>query len=221
MANFFDSSVALKLKPFKESAAAVVRELSDRHVLEDEFLLDPTGFLVTRLHDTAAARIPRRQLNGANRFLFSVMSNEKFLGWIKSYQEQTLENLQADPLAVIDKEKVRVDLAKAMLEFGDPEIISAILPGNLGVRYDPDAVSEAIGGNAMIVEGPVETEIVIIAVVAAVIVAVVVVMVGAKMRSEFAERAILRDIFVDTREMNTIAEALVQVGSELRARGRI
>lgn len=248
MATYFNSSAALKLKPFKASAASILRELSERQVLEDEFLPDPSGFLASRLHGPAAVRIPRTKLNAANRFLFAIMSNEKFRGWINDYQENFLKQLEEDPLAIIDKDQLRMDLAKAMVEFGDAEIIGAILPGNLrpGLGDDPEVVFDVIGnitGRPVLVNqvtstemtqvvsiagGPgriadvaveIETLIYAVAAVAVAAVAVAVVVVGAAPR--FSDRAILRDVFVDTREMANIAESLIKIGNELRSRGRI
>jgi hypothetical protein len=247
MSSYFDSSIVLKLKPFKSSAAEIIRDLSDKRILEEEFLIDPAGYLAAKLHSQFASRIPRGRLNGANRFLFSVMSNEKFLGWLTEYQAQALKSFEEDPLAIIDKNKVRLDLAKAMVEFGDAEIIGAILPGNLKPTPgdDPEVAFDVIGtiaGGPVVllmqvvttnstqvqtIAGPpfenasvaVEIETLIYAVAAVAVFVVAVAVIGAEAR--FADRAILRDVFVDVRQMNNIAESLVQMGRELRNRGRL
>lgn len=242
MANFFDSSVALKLKPFKDSTATILRELSDRRTLEDEFLVDPSGYLASRLHGAAAAKIPRGRLNSANRFLFSIVSNEKFLGWIKDYQELSLKTFETDPLAFIDKNKLRSDLAKAMIEFGDPEIIGAALPGNFksGLGEDPEVVFDVIGtiqgwpgqptpvviGAPVIIGVPanmasvaVEIETLIYAVAAVAVFVVAVAVIGAEAR--LGDRPILRDAFIDMRDMGNIADALVNMGNQLRLEGRL
>lgn len=146
MPDYFRDSVVLKLKPFRKPVAAILDELNDGTVLEEEFLPDPAGFLALRLHGAAALRVPRRRLDAANRFLFSAMSNERFRAWMESYQEERLSEIEKDPYAVVDKERLLRDLAQAMAEAADPEIIASLLPGRFKPRWDdPDLVFDVIG----------------------------------------------------------------------------
>jgi hypothetical protein len=242
MNSFFSTSAALKLKPFRGRAAEILKELSDKNTLEDEFLTDPAGFLSTRLHGDAARHVSRARLNSANRLLFSVMSNEKFVAWLSRYQEECLSQFDADEFAVIDKGKVRADFAKALAEFGDADIIEATLVGNVphfglddpdlvfdvigNIKGRPDlpVVSQAldmrgIGGNRgnWAADVAVEIETLVYAVAAVAVFVVAVAVVGKSAR--FGDRPVFRDLFFSGRELANVADALTQRANAMRARG--
>jgi hypothetical protein len=136
-----------------------------------------------------------------------------------------------------------------MVEYGDAEIIGALLPSGLRPvnGEDPEVVFDVIGNISgrpnliftqvittdatqvqTIVGGPfrvadvaveIETLIYAVAAVAVFVVAVAAAVIGAEAR--FADRAVLRDVFIDMRQMNNIAESLVKMGQDLRNSGRI
>jgi hypothetical protein len=244
MTSYFDSSAVLKLKPFKTSVAAILKELSVKQVLEEEFLLDPAGFMAVRLHGHFASRIPRARLNSANKLLFSLMGNKGFVEWLDRYQERAVKVFQDDEFAVIDKSKIRYDFAKAIAEFGDADIINSALVGNVPQSSPPDPgdVFDVIGNIAgrpdlsaiqtvtsdltaigtghrrlEAADVAVEIETLIYAVAAAAVFVVVVAVVGRS--AQPVDKVFYREMFVSSREIANIADALVQRSEQLRAKG--
>ena len=66
------------------------------------------------------------QTNEANQFLFSVLSNDKFVQWLEKYQKQTIKNYNNSG-KLPSKRKVLQEFAKGLIENGDPKILSDLL----------------------------------------------------------------------------------------------
>ncbi len=131
MTGFFDKSAQLKLKPFMVPAARIVDELANsRDTLEDEFLVDPSGFLASRLYGVSAKRIPRANLNAANQFIFSALSNSRFREWVAQYENKLADELATGDFSEIDKDRLRLDLAQALIDSAEPGLLLPIMGRN-------------------------------------------------------------------------------------------
>lgn len=124
MVDFFEKSAVLKIKPFAEPAAQILSELAeDESKLKNDFLSDPSSFFAGKLYGAYSENIPKSTLNDANKFLFSALSNKKFCDWIEAYSDELKKELESGDLAEIDKDKLRMDLAEAMIDSADPSIL--------------------------------------------------------------------------------------------------
>jgi len=106
------------------------------------FLADPTGVLIKMLFP--GQEYSTMEINAANRLLFSMLSNQKFMEWAKSHQEKMARDaLEAtkikDPdeamrvfTGLFDKRKAFVDILHGLKETMDVEIIGALLQAMSG-----------------------------------------------------------------------------------------
>ena len=65
-------------------------------------------------------------INKANQFLFSVLSNDKFMKWLENYQKETINRYNKSG-KLPSKKKVLQEFAKGLIENGDPKILNDLL----------------------------------------------------------------------------------------------
>lgn len=99
---------------------------------------NPVGLLAERLPFLRDLRISDFRESTANKFLFSVLSNNEFREWLQNYQIKlnkiiddtwNMKEARATTFNVeaIDREKISHDAAEALLRYGDKEIIYNLL----------------------------------------------------------------------------------------------
>jgi hypothetical protein len=176
--------------------------------LRQLFVSDPAGVIGQFV--LPDAQVPAAEVNRGNRLLYSLLSNERFLAWAREYERDLLaqakETLQAaDPwqamgayLAVADRGRLHADLAAAVAEFADKELIASLM-------WQPRELSASEPGVAVAAA----TWIFLIAVVALAAVAVAAVFAGPPIA------VALEDGLVDRAELRAVAN---QVAAQLGTR---
>ncbi len=228
MSNFFDTSSSLRLKPFESSAADILDELASGSAEKiDSFLIDPSGYLLSKLDPGVIAQLPRNSLNSANRFLYSAISNPEFREWLDAYDVKLATMVDEDEFSEIDDSKIRSDVAEALSRFADPEIMEALiesppqphlfprpndpkgLPPSFPLRPDPTtAISPGIA-------------VVVWAVIAVTVAAVALAVIGAKAgRDSFHSERIGR-FRLSGQGMANIADMMVEYAERLREAGKL
>ncbi|WP_434387372.1 hypothetical protein [Melittangium boletus] len=111
------------------------------------FIQDPSGLIMERVFEE---KLPPQRASAANRLLFSVLANKKFLGWLDEYSTQNRGRR-------VSKDEFNHDFAKALIEFGDHELLLSVLshaesgfvlPG-LGDRANQFLINNAAGSIAV------------------------------------------------------------------------
>jgi hypothetical protein len=64
--------------------------------------------------------------NAANELLYSVLNNEKFMKWTEEYQKSLVEQYNRTG-KIPERKELLQDLAKGIMEHGDPKILSDLL----------------------------------------------------------------------------------------------
>lgn len=120
----------------------------DRRML---FLRDPTGTLAATLFNDFGP-IPLGQIQFANRILFSLLSNKKFLAWAGKYQQSLEKEAKKSTgqdnvdialrqyLIDLDRRVLLQDFTEAAAQFADQELMLAMMsppPGSVSTTPDP------------------------------------------------------------------------------------
>lgn len=100
-------------------------ELEKNPELANAFIRNPIVVLQTKIFPEFP-KFDIDQTNEANQFLFSVLSNDKFVQWLEKYQKQTIKNYNNSG-KLPSKRKVLQEFAKGLIENGDPKILSDLL----------------------------------------------------------------------------------------------
>jgi hypothetical protein len=110
-------------------------EQSDAH--KQLFVSDPSGVITKMLLPDVP--FSESTINDANRILYSMLSNAKFMKWANEYQQklydEALETTKIkDPdeamkimTALFDKRKIYADLVQGLIDSGDKEIVGTII----------------------------------------------------------------------------------------------
>jgi hypothetical protein len=125
----------LKYKDFRSDVSRFYVELNEDPALRSLFFENPTMVLRTRLPSLGRADLDGQHDELANKLLFSALSNERFVTFMKEYQEKKNEALSRylespdDERAAseFDEHKLRGEVAEALLAFGDKELLSRII----------------------------------------------------------------------------------------------
>ena len=100
-------------------------ELEKNPELATSFIRNPIVVLQTKIFPELP-KFDIDQTNEANQFLFSVLSNDKFMQWLEKYQKQTIKNYNNSG-KLPTKQKVLQEFTKGLIENGDPKILSDLL----------------------------------------------------------------------------------------------
>lgn len=92
----------------------------------DLFVSNPVGMLSQHFPETIG-KVNVDKISEANRLVFSIMANDKFRDWAVEYSNNIKQKFTLDDAKKLDKSKLRMDLAKAILDSGDKEIIYSLL----------------------------------------------------------------------------------------------
>lgn len=105
--------------------------------LRQLYLRDPAGIIQKKIFP-GQENIPKTEINRGNRLLYALLSNDRFLEWSRSYEEELITRAREatrieDPsralhtyLAVVDRTTLHQDVASAATRFCDPELMAAL-----------------------------------------------------------------------------------------------
>lgn len=127
--------LVLKYQDFQGETSGFFKELNKDADLRSLFFTNPSLVLRTKLPSLRSIDVSDQQDELANRVLFSVLSNERFMTFLKEYQSKKNQALKrfikssGDKQAAkeLDERTIKMEFAEAMLKFGDKELMSNIL----------------------------------------------------------------------------------------------
>lgn len=118
------------------------------------FAASPAGEIAHALFD-GRVKLPPQEIDRANRIVFALLSNPRFISWSRDYQRRLLKDIGRKALTartrhdakrtlfqMLGKRRIFLDFAKGMKDFGDEELFYAMglkAPGvDLGSIFQPD-----------------------------------------------------------------------------------
>jgi hypothetical protein len=132
----------LKHQDFRDEVSGFFKELNKDSNLRSLFFTNPSLVLRTKLPSLGNVNISEQQDDLANRVLFSVLSNDEFKTFLREYQKKktkAVERFLKSPqdkkaAAELEERTIRLELAEAMLKFGDKELLSNIAGQNMSLN---------------------------------------------------------------------------------------
>jgi hypothetical protein len=123
--------LVLKYPDFRNDVANFFRELNDDSDLQRLFFENPTLVMRTKLRSLGNVDLDSQQDERANKLLFSALSNERFMSFLAQYQRRKVEAVRAylrapgdrEAAAELDQRRIKREIAQALLEFGDAELV--------------------------------------------------------------------------------------------------
>jgi hypothetical protein len=137
-----DEPLILSHEEMTRNAEALFADLAADEELRARFVNNPSGIVAERI---AGRELGPQEESASNRIVFSLLSNEKFVEWMAEYGEKN--ELGAN----LDREKYARDLATAIVELGDKELLASILHGEVvgqNIRGVGPLASQFIVNNA-------------------------------------------------------------------------
>jgi hypothetical protein len=107
----------LKVPGLQKKTSALFKELEGSSKLKKSFIQNPSGVLSPKL---LGKKVSKQQVSDANRLLFSILANDKFLNWVDSYATENRGKK-------VSKEQFSRDFADAVLKFGDQNILGSLI----------------------------------------------------------------------------------------------
>jgi hypothetical protein len=109
------------------------RQLDADQDLRTRFLTNPTGVLLEHVPSLDGS-MAEAEIAHANRVLFALLSNERFMAWARDWanrHQNAVTTADEDGQTLlrvrVDREQLYRDLADAIWEHGDRELLSALL----------------------------------------------------------------------------------------------
>jgi len=156
-------------RPEISSGLKKLLELLEEDVeIRKKFIFDPAGVIAISFSDSLG-KLSIDKIDEANRLIFSILSNDQFRSWAEEYNEEMSKTFSLRDPDCLDKRKIRKDLAEAILKYGDPDLIDALL--------GPRERSEAL--TTIDIQSRADTVVYVETAVAAIAVAIVIVLVTA------------------------------------------
>ncbi|WP_387466251.1 hypothetical protein [Photorhabdus sp. RM323S] len=90
------------------------------------FLNNPTGTIAAHFPEVIG-KVNIEKVGEANKLVFSIMANDDFRNWAISYSQKLKHNFSISSAKKINKDEIRMDVAKAILKSGDQDIVYALL----------------------------------------------------------------------------------------------
>ena len=190
--------------------------VSDR-TFRELYVNDPARVILKSVFPDQS--VPAAEVNRGNRLLYGLLSNKRFTAWAQQYstelvqkanevtRESNPEKALREYLAVTDREKIHREVATAVAEFADAELIAA-----LTWRPDPESI-----GVARVADVAVDIEVLIYAVVAAAAFAVA--FAAVFLAAPVTEREVGVSRIDVQRVAAQLTERLTERGQELRDAG--
>lgn len=114
----------IKPKEMRKRLIALFDKIDKDEKIRESFIRNPSQYIS---NDVMNQNLPPQQLSEANRLLFSLMSNDTMLEWLKTYQSQEVG-------AKFNKKQFLQDFAKKIAALGDENIIASIV-SNASLGY--------------------------------------------------------------------------------------
>ncbi|SEM16226.1 hypothetical protein SAMN05444354_112142 [Stigmatella aurantiaca] len=109
--------LVLGRKAFRQSMVALFQDLDTDEKAQQRFIQDPAGIIMDRVFQE---KLPPQRASEANRLLFSVLANKRFFRWMDQYANENKGRR-------VGKDEFNQDFAKALLEFGDHELLLSVV----------------------------------------------------------------------------------------------
>jgi hypothetical protein len=109
----------------QEGLVGMLSNLTDKR-LRQQLAVNPVGTLAKFFPGLDQTNDLQRISEG-NLLFFSILSNDAFRSWAQQYQQDLRGKMTSEGIKAFDKEQVRRDFARAILEKGDASIINALL----------------------------------------------------------------------------------------------
>lgn len=101
---------------------AFYADLKSDASLQDAFINDPTRVMTQNLLPGGIAySIPQQQISNANRLLYSIVANDGFRAWARSYQAELEKE------GKFDKAQIEKDFAAAVVRYGDSALVQSLM----------------------------------------------------------------------------------------------
>lgn len=110
-------SLILKKSELRTNTAALFTAIENDEKLKAKFIEDPAGVLSQRVFKS---KLPAAQASEANRLLFAILQNDRFVKWIGDYTEQTRGRK-------VSRDEFARDFSGALLQYGDETIVTAVM----------------------------------------------------------------------------------------------
>lgn len=216
--------LVLRAPEVNERLNAMLERLNGDAALREFYLRNPAGLIREMVFPDQGA-VPATEINRANRLLYALLSNERFLAWARDYEQNLLIEAQRvtqveDPaqamnayLAVVDRQRIHADIAAAVADTSDAEMIA-------GLTWRPDL--PRIGNTRLPIAADVavdvETFVYAVAVVAVLVIAVAAVALGVAVPG--SEQRVIGRLDVQT-VANQLSDSLAQHSEMIRRSGAL
>lgn len=111
-----EDELVLRKEGISRRSAELFNELNVNEELRKEFIRNPAQLISERVMQHS---LPPGQVSAGNRFLFSLLANEKFRTWLKVYSRQ----LEKEKIP--EEERLRA-FAEAAIKYGDENIVASL-----------------------------------------------------------------------------------------------
>lgn len=125
MSFLLDDYLIVKGISLRKRVSDLFNELEKNPELAEVFIRNPILVLQSKVLPEFAV-LAEEEINAANQFLFSVLSNDKFMKWLENYQTKLVDQYNKTG-KLPNKKKLLQQFTKGLIESGDPKILSDIL----------------------------------------------------------------------------------------------
>jgi hypothetical protein len=132
----------LKYDDFQRDTAHFFVELHKDEAVRDLLFSNPSLVLRTKFPSLSNVSVSDHQDEVANKILYSVLTNEQFKNFLREYQQKksaaVARLLEApddkEAANALDERTVRLEIAEALLQFGDKELVSNLFDSSGAIR---------------------------------------------------------------------------------------
>jgi hypothetical protein len=132
---------------FREHMVEALETIGKDRSLQRDLVRDPAGSAIRDFLPDHLQGVADTDLSDANRLVMSAVANDGFRSWMDDYQRRLLEvhREHEDPIRSIieGKNELLQDLAKALIEHGDAELLKNLLHADAGGgRISPEQLRD-------------------------------------------------------------------------------
>lgn len=197
-------SLILKMPGLHSGLTKLFRALRKSETRE-QFIHNPAKAISRYLPSLS---LTATEVSHANRFLFSILANDKFKSWALSYQQEQMKAYRKNPDMKLSRNQITQDLARAYAEFGDKDLLLSLV-NPLSLRAAPP--------KSVAISNYIHTHTVILQVGWAIILVVL----TAIDFTPIVDRPEDVDFALSPAEMGAIADQLIARAKELRKSGAL
>lgn len=126
--------LVLKKADLRRNTAELFTAIGNDEKLKAKFIEDPAGVLSQRVFKS---KLPAAQASEANRLLFAILQNDRFVKWIAEYSDKTRGRK-------VSREEFARDFSRALLEHGDEAIVTAVMRNAIAGFAVPGEVAQQL-----------------------------------------------------------------------------